>query len=380
MKMKKFKHKNTLTVLYFILALIVVSVGGYMCINDGIDIEKTAMIKTIGADVGDKSVLTCVQNSVGAEDETSQIAYAGDGSDFSTALEKLSIASDKNITSAFIKHYVIGTETAEKSVATIVDFFVRSHSVQMSSDVYLAKSGASEYLKKAAAAQEEADLMLSDLQIQGNKDGYYMGVPFVEVLSCADKKYCCTIPVIDMVEVNSTDEKSKHNTEFQGYGILNEGRVKTYLDKSASRGCNFAVGKAKNAVLKVKNGGTFTFEARGIKSHFSFYTENDELKRVDINISFSSYFRQTPKKMTNSDKEITTFEILQEELVKHEVMSAVKVMQDTGLDFFDIEESFGARHPYMARKEEDFSSLLKRIEINTNVNCTIKGTHELEQI
>ena len=376
---KKFTGKGFLYLALTACVLVLVTAGHFTAF-EGLNIETAAMVKSVGADIDDKCHLTFVQNSVGESPQTVQTALTAFGGNFTDAMNNLQLASDKELTTGYVRNYLIGTDTASKSMKSTMDFFGRSKTVQLSANVYLAQDTAEEFLKSAARAKEEADGMLTDLQVTGERDGYYMPVTFSEALSYMNGKNGGVLPVVKIVKVDSTDEKMAQNAKFVGYGIVSGGRVVDYLDENASRGYNFAVGKLKRTTLTVGYNGDYAFDVDKTRSRVSFYVEDSKLKRINISVRFTSSFSQAADNVNFSEKMLNILEMKQEQTVKDEISAAVEKLRLTGVDFMRLEDKFAAIHPYWARENDNFSEILKDIEISVDTSCKIVGTYDLEKV
>ena len=216
------------------------------------NIEKSAMVKSIGLDREDGaqlSFVTSVINDSSAFHEQSLISAAGEN--FSQAEQQAQILADKYLTFSYAKHYLIGLPSAERGIASIVEYLLSSPVVQLSSYLYLCEGAAKQMLESISRDSISTNEVLTNLNLAGKEEGYYNPVSLLECARALEEGTCFALPVIGAKEEGENTAK-KTVLVFKGYALLQGGRVCARLNREQSRAMNLLGEKPMKTVVSCK--------------------------------------------------------------------------------------------------------------------------------
>ena len=245
------------------------------------NVEKSAMVKSIGFDAEGTHVISYVQSVI---DDSSAFHTQGlitaAGGSFAEAEKKAQILADKYLSFSYARHFLIGMPTAEKGIQSVLAFLLASPVLQLSSYVYICEGSAKTMLEQISKDSISTNEVLTNLNLAGKEEGYYYPVTVLELAKAWQEHRCIAVPVIGEKEAGINTAK-KTVPVFKGYALLKENRLVTGLNKTLSRSYNVFNNIIKRTVIRC---GDSDFEVKNIHTSVHFQKEGERVKKVHFRV------------------------------------------------------------------------------------------------
>lgn len=361
------KFKITVGVL-LVISLLIIPVSGVKESFSVQNVEKSAMVKSMGFDDENEAVLSFVQSVIAdSSPQHSQAVISASAESFAEAEKEAQILADKYLTLSYSSHFIIGYETARKGIDSTLEFLLASPILQLSSYVYISEGTAEKMLEDISRDDISTNEVLTNLNLAGKQEGYYYPVTVLDIAKSLESGECVLIPVIGESEEGVNTAK-KTVLVFKGYAVVKGGKLKKVLNRAQSRAYNLLSGKLKRTVVSGKYADLTVLKS---KSNPKVRFENGKVKGIDYSLKISSKFASLNQKnkniSTSAEGEITrTF--------SEEIDSLISLLKTEKLDALAWEkealiQSFG--------KYEIVENELFRAPVKININPKIVSSFTL---
>ncbi len=264
------------------------------CEKAGTELSDLMIIQGIGVDYekGSFNVTVEILNNEqsgspngNSSSENKTKIYSAKGKTVSEALRMLTSQSGNLPLFAHNRVIVINEDLNEKTIADVLEFFVRNYDSRASQLLCISKGKKAEDVIRAKLLQDTVKSeILENLLEESYKQSLIPRVRVIDAVNVLDNKNA--VLCIPAVEVKKNGENEDY--QLSGCALYDEnGRVLTFLDKESSKGISFLTNKVKKGFLteSLPNDGEFTFVINKSKTKYSVSTENGQLRyhlTVDI--------------------------------------------------------------------------------------------------
>ena len=336
------KKIETVIALLLVAALAAVSASGVKESYRVQNIEKSAMVKSVGFDRADKCMISYVQSVISDSSvEHPQALVAAEGDSFSQAEKKAQILADKYLSLSYARHFLIGLKTAEKGIGEVLGFLLSSPVLQLSSYVYITTDSAEKLLSEMSRDDISTDEVLANLNLAGKQEGYYYPLTVLELAKAVEAGEDVCVPIISRSPAGLNTAK-KTVVVFEGYAVLEGEKLKTVLSAELSRAYNLLAGRFERTVIACKEADILIQNCRA-REHFRF--QGDTLTAVDFSLKLKATLADSKR----------AGEITAAQLESAEREAQAEILRQTGALFaFLKEKQTDALHLFNAARRAAF--------------------------
>lgn len=232
------------------------------------DVEQLQLVQTMGFDTLPGGYLVSVSTGRAPEGESAELLSAS-GASIDSAVRKLQDWSAREeLYFAHVRYAAVGEDAAREGIDAVLDYFLRSTQIRLDLPLFVIQDGtAREAVTGSADTTFEITAALSSLQRDAERTGTAHCFTLLDIalgLERSGAALCCAVRSEEAnANVPSAEDGSRAALEM-GYGILKDGRLTGWLDRSGARGANLLLGYAGGAIyiLSDGQGGTITVELR----------------------------------------------------------------------------------------------------------------------
>lgn len=376
------------------------------------EIDKLMMIRAVGVDKGEedpeKICVTVIskrtgesvgEHTEGAAGSKSEI-MSNEADTFLEAERQFQTVSDNTLFFGHCEYYLFGEEAAKEGIVKYLDFLSRDHEMRGNAYIYIVEgSTAKEFITKSSNKEV---FMPERLEIIGENSKLVTGakkVELVEFVLWLNNKYSCAVaPTLKLKEkdkettvegqgANGEDGGKEQKTSFEieltGYSVFKDFKLKGILDKKMTRGENFLLNRVASGVIEVRDrdGNMVALEIIDSSTSFKPEFENDEIKKVSINIKLSTNVDEIHSKKSVFTEDTLAFLMdEQSKVIKEEVESVISYAQEINTDFIEIANVIETKHPAKWQNFKDrWDEVFPNLEINVEVKSRINRTYDIRE-
>lgn len=308
------------------------------------NVEKSAMVKSIGFDTEGENIISYVQSVI---DDSSAFHTQGlisaAGGSFVEAEKRAQILADKYLSFSYARHFLIGMPTAEKGIGEVMAFLLASPVLQLSSYVYICEGSAKGMLEQISKDSISTNEVLTNLNLAGKEEGYYYPVTVLELAKAWREGQCIAVPVIGEKEAGTNTAK-KTVPVFKGYAVIENNRLVTGLNKDLAREYNVFNNIIKRTVI---TGGGNDFELKNIHTSVCFRVEGERVEnvcfRVKAKLAFAAFSGNSLKDSVAVQNDLSAVQTA----VTRELNELLSFIQSGNIDLLHLEskldiQTFGA--------------------------------------
>lgn len=376
------------------------------------EINKLMMIRAVGvdkeADETEKIRVTVISKKSGentgkkteGEESSKSTILSNKANTFFEAKRQFQTSSDKSIFFGHCEYYLFGEEVAREGIVKYLDFLSRDHEMRGNAYIYIVEgSTAKEFITKSSNKEV---FMPERLEIIGENSKLVTGakqVELVEFVLWLNNKYSCALaPTLKLKEkdkettvegqgANGEDGGKEQKTSFEieltGYSVFKDFKLKGILDKKMTRGENFLLNRVASGVIEVRDrdGNMVALEIIDSSTSFKPEFENDEIKKVSINIKLSTNVDEIHSKNSVFTEDTLAFLMdEQSKVIKEEVESVISYAQEINTDFIEIANVIETKHPAKWQNFKDrWDEVFPNLEINVEVKSRINRTYDIRE-
>ncbi|MBR2591059.1 MAG: hypothetical protein IKE65_09085 [Clostridia bacterium] len=294
------------------------------------NVEKSAMVKSIGFDEGENSATISYVTGVIADNSAShaQALISAPGGSFAEAEKKAQILADKYLTFSYAKHFVIGMDTAKNSTERLLDFLLASPVLQLSSYIYLCEDSARELLREVSKDDISTNEVLTNLNLAGKEEGYYAPVTVLSLAKAAAEHTSIAIPIIGKQEQGENSAK-KTVLVFKGYGVLQDGSLRTILNPARARAYNILMNQVERTVAECDKSDILLKKMRCTKR---LEMEGEQVKAVHYHIKATAEFASFSGESLEDESFVSAQTEQEKKLLLSEICDLLDFLREKHLD------------------------------------------------
>ena len=327
------------------------------------NVEKSAMVKSIGFDAQPQALISYVTSVI--EDNSASHAQgviSAPGKSFAEAEKKAQILADKYLSFSYAKHFLIGMQTARQDIRAVLNFMLASNVLQLSSYIYLCEDSAQQILTDISKDSISTNEVLTNLNLAGKEEGYYYPVTVLELAKAEEEHKCIALPIIGHSEAGDNTGK-KTVLVFKGYGVLKDHKLQTVLGLSQARAYNLLMNKVERTVVEC---GACDFLLKRMQARKHFVMQGDRVQTVRLTLKTHAAFASFGG-ASLADKAYTdSFMQKEQQILLAEMNSLLRLMRQTRLDILDLEsaleiQTWGrVKHPAQALKSAAYEVIIEQ--------------------
>lgn len=354
-------------------------------------------IRAIGIDKcpgdNEKVKLTIATQRIESEGESAtqqkqtEILHS-EGSTVFEAIRRYWSYVDKKPFWGHLEYIIVGEEAAKEGLLRYIDFFIRDPELRLNAKVFATKGFSAEEIMKSGSGRNK---FIFD-RLKGISENMWgrsisMEVDLVEVVYILERDYLSLyVPCIEVAklteEIQGEQQEYPMNVVIKGFAVFHDDKLVLHLDEKKARGLSWLRNKMHSGVITVKSpeGNNISLEIINTNTRLKPEIKNGELSltvevKVSTNINEVGSFENIFTKQA-----ISYLEKKQEEFIKDEIESTIKVAQENNLDFFSIGDVFYSKYPIVweDKYRKDWESYFSNIEFNIVVNSKIIMTYDIK--
>ena len=317
------------------------------------NVEKSAMVKSIGFDTEGENIISYVQSVI---DDSSAFHTQGlisaAGCSFADAEKKAQILADKYLSFSYARHFLIGMSTAKSGIGDVMAFLLASPVLQLSSYVYICEGSAKTMLEKISKDSISTNEVLTNLNLAGKEEGYYYPGTVLELAKAWREGQYIAVPVIGEKE-SGTNTAKKTVPVFKGYAVIEDNRIAAGLNKDLARKYNIFNNIIQRTVI---SDGDNDFELKNIHTSVRFRVRDEQVEkvyfRVKAKLAFAAFSGNSLKDSAAVQNDLSAVQTA----VTRELNELLSFIQSGNIDLLHLEskldiQTFGAmQNPSAALK------------------------------
>lgn len=413
--------KKYYIIVQFCIVIIAFALIGKNVIPTKVDIEYLEVVEIIGMDEIEDGVNVSVllkqqqQSSGGSESGGSSSSASGkvltvSSTTYSQAIDIVRTITEKYIIINHVKYYIVGEDTAKKSLENVVDYLARTDDTNVMSQILVAEEmTAEEFLNTANKSGMDVVKVLQEATLDVNAKNFTTDTTIIDLVDTfLQEKSVGVVPYVSVFsediqqfnikledgqqggQTSESGEQQQANTQEQkqpnifGYmsvGIIDGMKVVDKISLKEVEAYNIVLGNVDNIVVLIRpsDSDKVVLTCDTEKYDVSFKTNGNNIEKMEINLKYECDLDEV-----QSTKELFTlerfdkFQQMAEEIIEKEVSEVISKSLESNLDFMELGAMFERKHPYVYLKIKDnFLEKLKKAKIEINVDCTINNTFDV---
>lgn len=278
-----------------VLVAVMLLVSLCSCEKAGTELSDLMIIQGIGVDYNKGSFNVTVEilnneqsgspnGNTSSENKTK--IYSAQGESVSEALRLLTSKSGNLPLFAHNRVIIINEDLNEKTIADVLEFFVRNYDSRASQLLCISKGKSAEDIIRAKLLSDTVKSeILENLLEESYEQSLIPRVRVIDAVNVMNNK--SSVLCIPAVTVKKNGENEDYSLE--GCALYDEnGRVASFLDKDSAKGISFLTDKVKEGFLtqKLPDGEELTVFINKSKTKYDVSTQNGQLTyHLTVNIS-----------------------------------------------------------------------------------------------
>ena len=267
---------------------------------------------------------------------------------------------------------IVGKSAAEDGVTKYLDFFMRDPETRLNVYLLVAKESATDVLDtKSKLERVPANSISLMLDTETRSASQEMGVRLKDFKEGLQLK--TVAPVAPIIEI--TEENEKKTAVLNGMAVFKGDRMVGTLDKSEGRGLMWVLDKVKSGIIEVEcsEGSLVGLEIVRAQGELSPELSGDKVKiRVKI-YEEGNIAEDAGEKDLSGPKEVACLEERKAEVIKGEIMAAVKKAQELDADIFGFGESVHEKYPEQwISMENKWDEIFPTVEVEIDVETKLR--------
>ncbi len=267
---------------------------------------------------------------------------------------------------------IIGRSAAEDGITKYLDFFMRDPETRLNVYVLVAKDSASEILDtKSKLERVPANSISLMLDTEATSASQEMKVRLKDLKGNLQLKTVAAVaPIIEV-----TEENGKKTATLNGTAIFKGDKMVGTLDKSEGRGLMWVLDEVKSGIIEVESSGGNLVALESVRAQGEFSSELVDGK-VKIKVKIfeeGNIAEDAGTEDLSTLSEVAFLEQQKAEVIKSEVMAAVKKAEELNADIFGFGESVHRKYPKeWISMEDKWDELFPTIEVEVEVEAKLR--------
>jgi len=292
-----------------------------------------------------------------------------------TVFSTLRNMTNKSSRKLFFPHnqlLIFGKSTAEEGIQKYIDFFIRDPEPRMNVWVLISQGTAKEILDVKSELEKVPANNISNL-IEGHAaaTSQIRAVKLKDlVIGLMSKTTASTIPFIKIVK-----DGDKKVAMISGTAVFKGDKLVGSMDKIEGRGLLWVLGNVKSGIIDVEdsNNDKVSLEIMRASSKIMPELNNNKISiKVNINEEGNIGEQTGPENLAEL-REVALLEEKKAEVIRREVMAAVRKAQELDSDVFGFGDAIHKKYPEQWKKlEDDWDEVFKDIQVEVYVEAKLR--------
>jgi spore germination protein KC len=291
---------------------------------------------------------------------------------------------NKKIFWSHIKCILISEDIAKEDVLKYLDFLIRDHELRFDSTVAIVKGTTGEEVLKLGKKNKEY-ILDTLLGIFDNADRLEISkdIKLKKVMQMfSNKNFGGYIPSIKITSEKDAEKKDVFKLKLDGYALFYGVKLKEFISGNVSRGLNWVNGDVSSTTLVVqdKNNNNVSLEVLNSNPKIDVELKNN-IPKANITLEVSSNFaEEMSQNFLFKNDDINFLIEKQNELIKGEIESALKILQENQIDAIGMSDKIYRKYPLeWDNIKNNWKQLFKNMDINVTVKSKINRTYHIEE-
>lgn len=267
---------------------------------------------------------------------------------------------------------IFGKSTAEEGIQKYVDFFIRDPEPRMNVWVLISQGMAMEILDvKSELEKIPANNIAKLIKGQAAATSQTRAVKLKDlVIGLMSKTTASTIPFIKIVK-----DGDKKVTTISETAVFKGDKLVGSMDKIEGRGLLWVLGNVKSGIIDVEDSNNDKVSLEIIRASSKVVPEvNNDKISIKVNINEEGNIgEQTGPENLAELREIALLEEKKAEVIRREVMAAVRKAQELDADVFGFGDAIHKKYPEQWKKiEYNWDEIFKNIQVEVDVEAKLR--------
>jgi len=300
---------------------------------------------------------------------------------FNKTFEKIQSLTNKSFNDSHLEYILIGENTAKNNLDYFIDYYTKKTNMRLDVYAFITKDMSSEnFIKKILFSKIDADARLDGLVNDKTRLSSLTKKNLKDIMQLFySENKTGLIPVLAVkkspIETNDKFDKSdesdeKYTFDFDGLGIIKDGKLIDYLPHSLVRSYIIIIKTLKMSDIEItdENNDLFVFSIKNSKNKISCeFDKNNIPEKVIFKIEIETKLDESTAK---NDIDINQLNELQSNKIKSEIEELIEISKKTETDFLNIGEILNIKHPYKWHViKNNWPDIFKNIEYEINVTA-----------
>lgn len=348
------------------------------------ELNELGIVIGVGIDKGDEADTVKITAQVVKPGEISSGGKSGGGGDEAyanfeetgrTVFAAVRGVTNKSSRKLFFPHnqvLIIGKSAAEDGITKYLDFFMRDPETRLNVYILVAQDTAAGVLDtKSKLENVPANSISLMLDTEAKAASQAINIRLKDFKESLQLKTVASVaPIIEVSE-----ENDKKTTILNGMAVFKDEKMVGTLDKSEGRGLMWVLDKVKSGIIEVKSseGDLVALETVRAEGEFSSELVDGKVKiKVKI-FEEGNIGEDDGTKDLSAVSEVAFLEQQKIEVIKSEVMAAVKKAKELDSDIFGFGESVHRKYPKeWASMEDEWDEIFPTVEVEVEVEAKLR--------
>lgn len=296
------------------------------------------------------------------------------GQSISEAVKAFSRKLNRQLFFSHNQIVIFGEDAAADGIEKYMDFFLRHRETRLLVWILIAKGPASEILNMRPAIESTPAISIEEL-VRNERD--VSQIPAVTLKDFSDRLMSkTTAPIAPMIEESKKDDRGL--LYLSETAVFKKDKMIGTLNKKETRGLLWGINKVTNGIVIVgmENGKenvnvAITHAVSKIKPEIK-----DGVPYMNIEINQEGDLQeQTSSKDLSDPKAFGSIEKLESEVVRKEVLAALRKSQELNADIFGFGDIIYKHYPKQWNElEGKWDKVFKNIHVDVSVNAKLRRT------
>ena len=349
------------------------------------ELEQLLVIQTMGLD----SRVNGVTLSLAAKGDSRQGVkrLKADASSMSAAMERIRGASfEEELFSSHIAHLLIGEKAAETGLSDLLADLSRSAELRLDMPLYVVREDTAERAVMEVGDERRGICDVMDTVEQLARRHADCGVTSAAQLLDEQARFgaalICALRLSPAAEQEgATDKAPALTAEPEGYGVLRDGKLVSYLTREQAVAVSFLKNETAEAEIPLRDsyGKTAVLELRGGRCRIRpVWSEDGQLTalRITAETDASILEQGAVGDEAYSDRLAARLE----EYLAREIESVLRVSRELKADFLGLAAHVERADPAAFRRlDQDFAELLPALELEITVGVRLRHSFDRKE-
>lgn len=352
------------------------------------EIDTLQMVQTFGIDVKKDSYQISISTGAPIDGQPSVIISRPGESLVQSDQAIQDYSSKEDLYFAHTRYVLMGEDAAKSRTLEVLDFFARSSKLRTDIPMFVVKnSTAFSLISQSGKKNNDITESLSSVERDVKESGFAQAFTCREIIRSLSEYGSALICAVSPSQSEGSifTETGTLTATSAGYGILREGKLAGYLDKSRSWGANMLTGKSGYSpmVLTIDDSIKVSLHTEAGSTKFdAVWNDDGSLQRITAEVDASGVLVEVSASTKDSQEQfINKISSAFEAEVRSRCEGALAVSQELKADFLGIKGFLRKEYPKQIYAfGDDFVSAMAEAEIEVSVKGTVLSSFDLDNV